>query len=586
MNLRISFFDKAVFRKNMTRFAPVWGLYTVCMFLGLFLMLDSGNFRWLASNMGQCVQLMAVITPCYALLTAQMLFGDLFSSRMCNALHALPLRRETWFMTNLVSAFVFHLIPTVSMGLVAVMIIAFTGYDVWMMGFGWLLGVNLQYVCFFSIAVLCAMLTGNRFAMAVLYAIVNFASLILGWMIDTLYIPMLYGIQLLEDAFLPFCPVGQMITDGFIEVERNYRGVDGPDFYGRVTPGEGFGYYFICAGIGIVLLAFAMELYRRRRLECAGDFMAFRILEPVFHMAYSLMMGAVFAYVVDDFLGMGSGYGMAVLFAGLAVGYFTGKMLLERSTRVFGLKTWFGCGGLVIGFALSLLLVALDPFGVVERIPQPEQVTSVSIWDSRSQWYESKVTLTDPADIEKVNALHSFALEERLKDMNHAPTVEYAEAAGEMEFSQNITIHYELKNGKSLIRNYYVWMGGEDGENLKMWFSSFSGVFRGAENPEALMDMCQTWHLVDALTGTEHYLPDEEAALSLFAAIEKDCQAGTMVQSYNYHRGQGSKVPYWLYLEIGEQVMERRLYADCTHTMQWLRDHGYEVDEILLKLEY
>jgi len=586
MKSRISFFDKAVFRKNMTRFAPVWGLYTVCMFLGLFLMLDSGNFRWLASNMGQCVQIMAVITPCYALLTAQVLFGDLFTGRMCNALHALPLRRETWFMTNLVSALVFHLIPTVSMGLVSVLIIAFTGYDVWMMGFGWLLGVNLQYICFFGIAVFSTMLTGNRFAMALLYGIFNFVSLILSWIIDTLYIPMLYGIRLLEDTFLPFCPIGQMIGNGFVEVERNYRGVDGPSFYGKVTPGEAFGYYFICAGVGIALLALALELYRRRRLECAGDFMAFRVLEPAFHVAYSVMVGAVFAFVVDDFFGMGSGYGLAFLFAGLAVGYFTGRMLLERSVRVFRLKSWIGCGGLMIGFALSLLLVALDIFGVVERIPEPEQVASVSIWDSRSNWYESKVTLTEQAEIEKVTSLHRFALEERLQSMNHTPTAEYREESTEMDFSQNITIHYEMKNGTDILRNYYVWMGGEDGQNLRMWFSSFPGVFRGPEDPEQLMEMCQTWHLVDTWEGTEHYFPDEAAALSLFAAIEQDCREGNMVQSYQYHNGKGSRVPYWLYLEMDGQTMERRLFADCTHTMQWLRDHDYPVDEILAKLEY
>ena len=68
---------------------------------------------------------------------------------------------------------------------------------------------------------------------------------------------MLYGIQLLEDAFVPFCPVAQMISSSFVDVERNYRGINTDFLYGRVQPGEGFGYYFICAAVGIALLALA-----------------------------------------------------------------------------------------------------------------------------------------------------------------------------------------------------------------------------------------------------------------------------------------------------------------------------------------
>ena len=34
------------------------------------------------------------------LLAALVLFGDLDNPRMCNALHALPLRRETWFFSH------------------------------------------------------------------------------------------------------------------------------------------------------------------------------------------------------------------------------------------------------------------------------------------------------------------------------------------------------------------------------------------------------------------------------------------------------------------------------------------------------
>ena len=97
MQLKTSFFNPTVYKKNLTRFAPVWLLYTLCLVLGLFLMYSNGGTSknyWFASHMVDMILVMGVVNLCYAMLTSQLLFGDLFNSRMCNALHAMPLRRE------------------------------------------------------------------------------------------------------------------------------------------------------------------------------------------------------------------------------------------------------------------------------------------------------------------------------------------------------------------------------------------------------------------------------------------------------------------------------------------------------------
>ena len=71
MKSRISFFDGAVFKKNLTRFAPAWGLYTLCLLLGLLLMAGSGLEYWLPSNLGECIQIMPIINCGYAQQQAQ-----------------------------------------------------------------------------------------------------------------------------------------------------------------------------------------------------------------------------------------------------------------------------------------------------------------------------------------------------------------------------------------------------------------------------------------------------------------------------------------------------------------------------------
>ena len=38
MKSKISFFNKTAFKKDVTRFAPIWILYTVCMILGVVML--------------------------------------------------------------------------------------------------------------------------------------------------------------------------------------------------------------------------------------------------------------------------------------------------------------------------------------------------------------------------------------------------------------------------------------------------------------------------------------------------------------------------------------------------------------------
>lgn len=582
MKSRISFFNKTIFQKNLTRFAPAWGLYTICLMMGLFLMLDSG---WLPENMGECVQIMCIITPCYALLTAQLLFGDLFNTRMCNALHALPMRRETWYLTNLASGLAFHLIPTAVMGTVATIIMALTNAGSrWIMGPIWFLGVNLQYICFFGLGVFSAFSVGSRFAMAVVYGILNFASIIVAWLVDTLYMPMFYGLQLQEEPFYWFTPIGQMMQNSFVTVERIYDEVWSDAVPGNILPGENFWYYFICAGAGLVLMGIALQMYRKRKLESAGDFMAVKGMEPVFHVIYSLMVGAVFAFVVDDMFGYGSGSGMVFLFIGLGVGYFTGRMLLMRNVRVFQKKGWLGCGVLLAGFGLTLVIAAWDPLGIETWVPGVEDVKSVTIADGHYNYHDCEITLENPEDVEKILALHQAALDE---DHRKGAAVEYAvvETVEIMDSDQiqrytvPLSIKYHLADGRTVSRYYQIWNDTVHGQNLQHWFSSVECVFGKTMDVETLVQKYTQVTVADTFYGEETHYHGETALRDLFKAIVADCEAGTMVQDWDFHMNDSNVC--WLYFSDGREVFELRVFSNCENTLNWLRDNGLNVDEIL-----
>ena len=115
MKSRISFFNIHVLKKNMTRFAPVWILFTMAEVLCV-LSIGTDKPGQLARDIMNLMGPVAVFHFAYALIVASCLFGDLFDSRLCNGLHAMPMRREGWLITNLVSGFLFALIPAVVTG--------------------------------------------------------------------------------------------------------------------------------------------------------------------------------------------------------------------------------------------------------------------------------------------------------------------------------------------------------------------------------------------------------------------------------------------------------------------------------------
>ena len=256
MQSKISFCNGPVFRKNLSRFAPAWGLYTLALLLAFFLMGDSGLEYWFSANIATSMGFMGIVNLGYGALTAMLLFGDLTNPKLCNGLHALPLRRETWFFTNAVSGIFFNLIPTVIAVIPAVVASTFSAMESgWQIPLYWLAAVNLEYVFFFGLAVLCMFLSGSRIGAAVIYGIVNFLAVLAFYAAEIIYVPHLPGVVAQLDGFLPFCPVAQLADMTFVDTENikeflRYN-LDGSEIYqlnGTFTLSGDWWYLGVIAG--------------------------------------------------------------------------------------------------------------------------------------------------------------------------------------------------------------------------------------------------------------------------------------------------------------------------------------------------
>ena len=510
MKLRISFFNPTVFKKDLTRFAPTWALYTVGLFMMLAVCMDATYNYSQAENMAATLGFMAVLNLGYGLLNGQLLFGDLFSARHCNALHAMPLRRECWFITHTVSGFLFSFVPNLAMSLVAALILK----GGWVAAAMWLAAVTMQYVFFFGLAVLSAMCVGNRFAMVLLYGIISFLSLIIYWFYYSIYEPLLYGVFCNHESFTLFCPVWELAGNGYklVGITADKRVLTYRDF----ALGEGWGYLSICAVIGVGLLALALLLYRRRKLESAGDFMAVRPLEPVFLGLYTMSMATFFQMFAELF--EQSEY--IFLGLGMIIGFFTGLMLIRRTIRVFQPKAVLAFLLVCAVFAGSMVMTAADVVGVTRYVPKTEQVASVTITPSQYNYNYSGVQLMEePENIEKAVALHEAILAGKT-------------TAAPLEDDTAVCITYVLNNGKTL-RRYYTGIdtNSEAGQLIAYFYNRTEYILNG--KPEDVLNGLQNVYFNDYEKGHSANLPAHIGRGLLKAAIA-DCEAGLMTQHWAY----------------------------------------------------
>lgn len=70
----------------------------------------------------------------------------------------------------------------------------------------------------------------------------------------------------------------------------------------------------IYAAVGIVFAIVGLLLYRKRNLECAGDAIAFPILQPLFQLVCAVGVGTLVVMGVEAFLAYRIGAGMSMLY--------------------------------------------------------------------------------------------------------------------------------------------------------------------------------------------------------------------------------------------------------------------------------
>lgn len=314
-------------------------------------------------------------------------------------------------------------------------------------------------------------------------------------------------------------------------------------------------YLVVLTVLGVALLGASLLMYRRRALESAGDFMAVRPLAPVFSVVYTLCVGAVFAMFGQLF---GDGY-LLFLFIGIAVGYFTGQMLLQRSLRVFKAAAFGKLALLAVLLVVSVFLVKWDPAGITRWVPQENQVEKVTI-SNTTTFYEyspSTITLREQEEIEKVLQAHQSILDNRDREVD-----------GNW---QTIAFRYYLKDGTIRERNYTVRLADEAVRLLSSLYTKPEQVLNYSDWDAFLTSVKAVYVERDAIENLEK-------CHELVKAMRADCEEGNMTQYWRFQWDDSAE--YCLYIMIecidstGSHITRSLdIYSDANHTLQWLREN-------------
>ena len=476
MKLRTSCFKGITLKKDILRFAPVWALYLIGM---MMLLVEMGNYqdydRYARNFLPGFVTAFGIVNLCYATLIAAALFGDLYNTKLCYSLHAMPYRRESWLVTHLLAGLLFSLVPN---GIACVfLMIRLKAY--WFLGLYWLLAVTLQFLFFYGIATVSAMLTGNRFAMLLVCAGFNFIAMLLYATVNVIYIPMLTGVVTNLESFSRFSPVVQLFRYDYFEFSRkecisvdiNKPAYGESDyFYQYEGLSTGWGYLAILGVVGVVAIAFGFWLYRKRHLESAGDFIAFPRLKGIACVIMTLCVTLCFALLGELFGSM-----ILWLIVGLIIGYFGSLMLLERRLKVFRKKTFLGFIAMGIAVAISLVSIYFDWFGIEEWTPKADKVASVTVSNSRNIYSSTlTATLEDEEDISQIITAH----EDILSRIHYSSNNTY-----------RVTLTYKMKSGRTVVRSYRAPSNGQGYEIIRQYLYNTATVLGFTDATAAAKNM-------------------------------------------------------------------------------------------------
>ena len=591
MQSKRSFFNPTLFKKNLSRSWPLWGVVTavgclVPLYLLLALLSDHtlriDSLDFIQVLYGTVTAFVPAATFAYAILVAMVVWSYLYNSRSVGLMHTLPIDRTALFVTNVLSGFAMLLIPYVAVGGFVCILALIWGFMDFMAVVTTVVAVLLMTALFFGMATLCAMITGNVFGLPVFYLIVNFAAPALDALVSILAQSFLVGVQTDYTGAVEFLSPLVQIYQKF-----DWRGMQVGEHRVEFLL-EGFGTVAIYGLIGLVFFALAWLLYQRRASESAGDLVAFRWLRPVFRYGVALVSAmttghALYAIIWGNLFQKGEYAELIPMAVCLAVagvvGYYGASMLLEKSLRVFK----GSISGVAAVTAVSVLIcvgVGVDILGVEGYVPEMEEIDEVYFYASDILGHTPIVSVEEnPQMVEKILALHT-AIAERTDELRGMDVNGYTYESGtpRQQVYQRINFRYTMKDGTEVHRGYTLYLTRENWERDEGIEGAYKAAVAGSD-----LQLYQVQGPKDGTFSNVHvYCYDDDRSSydegyelderALYEAVMADAHAGRLYDFDPFDDYYNDTYPVNIEIEYRARKEEYASYS-------YAYDSGHDYDE-------
>lgn len=404
----------------------------------------------------------------FGLFFAMLSFSHLTQSRATNGFHALPVRRETIFLTAYLTGLFCQLSTILVTFLLGAAVSAPLHLSFWSVTGAAMGSAMLEAVFFYSFAVLCMMMTGQILAAPVFYFVGNILVPGMEYLLRDFAGNFLYGYSGHTDVALGFLspPLYMYPRVDIASIETCESG----SYYVTAYALEHRSFMILAAYAlaGLVIALIALLLYRTRKSEMTGSTVAFPWATPIFKYGVAFCTAValgqfLYYFLFGQYRSNGSdslpGTILCMAAAGL-VGYFAAEMLIKKSFRVFraGAK-----GAAIVAGVLVLLGIGMsfDLTGYEKHVPDESEIESVYYTFSGM----TNVTTDDADTIRRLTAAHQAIVKNRneqarIADAWDADTLSQSDHDDIEHFSLRLT--YYLKDGSQLSRSYSLYLRRSD----------------------------------------------------------------------------------------------------------------------------
>lgn len=533
MQSKTSFFNRTIFRKCLTRYWPLWLGYAFVLFLMLPLPLLNRLNDALYNHsqpplqnfvLQQITASLPLVSCMFGVLVAAAMFDFLFTARGTGLMASLPVRREGAFASCYAAGAVLLLSSDVLIFLLALIIETISNAVHIQSLLIWLAVLAMENLIFYSIGVFCAMLTGHILVLPCLYLLFNVGVALLQALLQAILRLFVFGLHSNGSWGLEtLSPIVALLKNTSVL----YQDFPDTDFVYQLAVGLD-GWWTIggwCIA-GLLLAVCALLLYRRRRMECAGDTVAIPVLRPVLKYIVTVFCALGFplcmCYLISGNISNLPLY-LALTVIGTAIGYYASEMIIHKSFRVFRGR-WKGMVVTAVLFCALVSAVEFDLFGYERHVPDADSVASVMI-DS----YEDNAKFTSAERVQDVCALHQSIIGNKAL---HETALSHS--------TRPLEISYALKNGKTLSRMYYITDDGSqytDSSDLKQLEDLFNTTEAQLSNENLYPTIPVTrntisyagvWYVNADGVYTDLELTAQEALELYETAIVPDCAEGTL----------------------------------------------------------